>query len=236
MHGKISLPISVFLAEKRCLICGFGQVGQRKFQTVRTYRPSAITICDPHLPAPLPVDSENDPCKVTTVIFKQRSWIPEDLKDVFIVFACTSSRKENDALTKICNDQNILCNNTSDPDHGNFIMPAVSRTATLYAAVGTGGASPLLAAQMRDELQVWLEQKERLASLLGKLRVIILHKGLPQPQNRAIFKSVLESPVAVWLMQGERSLCHQWLQENVPVLEKMEIEEIIGETVNVFSA
>lgn len=70
-----------------------------------------------------------------------------------LVFACTDDRQVSTRIAEDAQAAGVLCNAADDPDACDFLMPAILRRGALTVAVGTDGASPMLAARLRDSLE-----------------------------------------------------------------------------------
>jgi precorrin-2 dehydrogenase/sirohydrochlorin ferrochelatase len=103
----------------------------------------------------------------------------------FLAVAATNSSKVNDAVFRACAEQGVLCNSVDDPQHCDFIYPAVARRGPLQIAISTGGRSPALAARLRRELErqfgaewgAWVEY-------LGMRREELLRGKMPAKSRR----------------------------------------------------
>lgn len=235
MDKLFTFPITLSLEDKNCLIFGFGKVGQRKFAALKVTGAASITILDVGLPAEEVMEDVETHGNIKNIIYNNRSWQDKDLEDKFLVFACSSDKEKNDALCATCKEKSILCNNASNPEYGDFIMPAVARCGPLYAALGTGGASPLLAARMKRGVKEILEDNANLAIFLSEFRKIILNKNLPSNMNKDIFESILASELPEMLHYRQFDLCREWLIENVPVLNRADRNKIFNELKNDFT-
>lgn len=225
-----SYTINLSLSGKRCLIFGFGKVGRRKLSGLMKSGAALITILD-SLPKDMPQwpHLENQVIFAPEISFKQRGWLPEDLNGLFMAFACSSDRLENARLASACNERNILCSNASDPNKGNFILPAQVIVPPYRVAVCGGGASPLLTARLKNEIRDWLEPKTALAFLMGAVRKRVLEQGLPQEKNREIFLSILDSPIPALLEKGRLEQSLAILADKLPFMSEEGINEIHAE-------
>jgi precorrin-2 dehydrogenase/sirohydrochlorin ferrochelatase len=88
-----------------------------------------------------------------------------------------------------------------------FTTPAVIDRGEVVAAVGTDGASPLLAALLRSDIEARMpEGAGRLAALLRAMQEEV-RMALPAlPARRAFLRSVLTGPVAEAALAGEADL------------------------------
>ena len=84
-----------------------------------------------------------------------------------------------------------------------FTVPALIDRGALVAAFGTGGASPLIAARLRAEMETRVpEGLGRLARFLEDNKAA-LRRRYPDPGERRVFLSgLLEGPVAVAVLEG----------------------------------
>lgn len=98
----------------------------------------------------------------------------------------------------------VPVNVTDRPALSDFSCPAVIDRGTLVAAVGTGGASPMLATILRGEIENQIpEGAGRLAALLNQMRDQV-RKALPEMDKRRDFlREAIGGPAAAAAMAGD---------------------------------
>ena len=69
-----------------------------------------------------------------------------------LVFVATDNSEINAAVSSEARSLRIWVNSADDPDHCDFILPAVIRRGDLAVAVSTGGVSPAVTRAIREEL------------------------------------------------------------------------------------
>jgi len=69
------------------------------------------------------------------------------------VIAATSDREFNRRVGEECRKKKIWVNVVDDPEFCDFYVPAVLERGPLQVAISTGGASPLFAKRLREELE-----------------------------------------------------------------------------------
>ena len=183
------LPILLNLSGSSVLVVGGGAVGRRK-AGVAARAGARVRVLDP-LPRPPDFDDAGVEWVATPY---DKAW----LAGVTCVFACATA-EVNAAVVADALACGLLVSDAALPERGNFTLPAVGRVGGVTVAVSTGGASPRLAARLRDELMagidavlpVWVE-------LLETLRPEIL-RGIADPLARRELFAELASPA--W---GER--------------------------------
>jgi precorrin-2 dehydrogenase/sirohydrochlorin ferrochelatase len=109
------------------------------------------------------------------------------------------SRQAADAARRAGAPVNVM----DRPALCDFTVPALIDRGALVAAFGTGGASPLIAARLRAEME------SRIPEGLGRLARFLednkagLRGRYPDPGERRVFRSgLLEGPVAVAVLEG----------------------------------
>ena len=109
------------------------------------------------------------------------------------------SRQAADAARRAGAPVNVM----DRPALCDFTVPALIDRGALVAAFGTGGASPLIAARLRAEME------SRIPEGLGRLARFLednkagLRRRYPDPGERRVFLSgLLEGPVAVAVLEG----------------------------------
>ena len=123
------------------------------------------------------------------------------------------------------------------PDQCDFYTPAVIDRGAVVAAVGATGASPLLAAMLRNDLEVQLpEGMGRVAALFRATREAV-REALPDlAERRAFLREALTGQAAQAAMKGDmdeaRRLMHEALQavgESGRASLKGRVDIIIGD-------
>lgn len=78
---------------------------------------------------------------------------PGDLREVFLAYAAVDDPQAIAGLRAEAERERVLLNVVDRPEACTFVSPAVVERGGLQVAVGTGGASPGLAAALRRELE-----------------------------------------------------------------------------------
>ncbi len=188
-------PVFLNLKDCVCLVAGFGAVGRRKAEGLIAAGPKLIRLVDPAPPhaeeQSLAVQARAAGVSLTR---ERRPFKPEDLEGCALAFAATGDREINQRIARLCRERGILCNAADDPDSSGFLVPAVWRQANIQAAISTSGASPALAAHIRDELAIFLDGRYTvLAQLLDHLRPPLLELNLGAEENKNLFRKLMDA-------------------------------------------
>jgi len=100
------------------------------------------------------------------------------------------------------------------PQLCDFTTPAVIDRGEVVAAIGTGGASPMLATLLRHDIEARVpEGAGRVAALFQSLQAEV-RQALPEPhRRRAFLRTALNGPAAEAAMAGDMGRAAQLLRE-----------------------
>lgn len=134
-----------------------------------------------------------------------------------------------EAAVKVAARAGAIVNAVDRPDLSDFTTPAIVDRGEVVAAIGTGGASPMLATMLRSELEARVpEGIGRVAALFRQLQEEV-RAGLPDlPQRRAFLREALHGLAAQAAMDGEMERAARLLRESLTAAQaaKGEIVEI----------
>ncbi|KZR60609.1 NAD(P)-dependent oxidoreductase [Pseudobacillus badius] len=161
-------PIMVHLAGEKVVMVGGGEVALHKIENLRRFGLHVHVVSPVIHPGIEKLSDEG----VVTVI--QKPVEEKDYKDAFLVMAVTDSKKVNDEVAKQAKAAGKLVVHAAQPDLGNSTIPASLQRGRLVLSVSTGGASPTLAKQIRNELaEVYDESYEDYIDFLYEVRQIV---------------------------------------------------------------
>jgi siroheme synthase-like protein len=134
-------PITLDLTARPVLVVGLGPVGRRRARALAGAGARVLAV-DPDpggAPGPLP-----DPVEV-----RAEPYDPAHLEGRALAFAAATP-EVNRRVVEDARRLGVWVESASEPDSGDFAVPAAWRDGRVLLAVSTGGASPSLAARLRD--------------------------------------------------------------------------------------
>ena len=135
-------PVFLCLDGCRCVVVGGGPVAAAKAAAL--LRAGArVTVVAPDLPQAL----------AGSVRHVAREYRPGDLRGAVLAYAVVDDDETIVRLRAEAERERVLLNVSDRPEACTFLAPAVVERGGLQIAVGTGGASPGLAAALRRELE-----------------------------------------------------------------------------------
>jgi len=134
-------PIMLNVQGRLAVVVGAGAVGLRK---VRSLADAGATV---RLVAPQAHDGDAEGATVVAEPYRG-----EHLTGASLVFACTDDRELNARIAADARGIGALVNAADQPEDCDFYLPAVVADGDVLVAVGTGGACPALAAELKHRL------------------------------------------------------------------------------------
>lgn len=141
-------PIFMNLNALPVLVVGGGSVALRKVQTL-LHHGALVRIVSPRLVQELRELIDEKAC-----FWIEKDYVTEDIHEAMLVFSCTEIEEVNAQVSRDAKAHNRLVNVVDDPEKCSFIVPSIMERGDLKIAVSTGGSSPIVARQVRAELEM----------------------------------------------------------------------------------
>ncbi|WP_332765765.1 NAD(P)-dependent oxidoreductase [Phenylobacterium sp.] len=131
-----------------------------------------------------------------------------------LAFIATDDDLFAQAAARAARAAGVLVNVVDRPALCDFTTPSVIDRGEVVAAIGTGGASPMLATMLRNDIEQRVpEGAGRVAALFRKLQDEV-RQALPElPARRAFLREALSGPAAHAAQAGDMEVAAQLLRE-----------------------
>jgi precorrin-2 dehydrogenase/sirohydrochlorin ferrochelatase len=129
---------------------------------------------------------------------------PKSYAGAALVFVASDDDAFAEAAVEAARAAHVPVNAVDRPALCDFVTPAVIDRGGVVAAIGTGGASPMLATLLRSDIEARVpEGAGRVAALFAGLQVEV-RAALPEPhRRRAFLRAQLNGPAAHAAMAGD---------------------------------
>lgn len=180
------LPITIRLKGRKCVVVGGGRIAFRRAKLLLA-EGADVRVVSPELLPEL-----RELIEAAGAEWLPRTFREQDVQDAFLLVAATDRREVNDTVAKCCSAGQLI-NIADNPENSSFHFPAVGRRGLLTVAVGTDGASPILAKNIRDDIMVQFDESyETYFDFVKISRGKILSLPLSEAQKRRLLTEIVD--------------------------------------------
>ena len=188
-----SFPAFFPLAGRRVVIVGAGEFADGKAQLF-----------------------EGSPAEVMRIPDDARALDAETYRGAALAFIGSTDDAFAEAAVRAARMAGVPVNAVDRPALCDFFTPALVDRGQVVAAVGTGGASPVLAQVLKQELEASIpEGAGRVAALLQDFRKAMQAAYPDMQARRAFVMGVLEGPAAKAAMDGHMEEARRLMAETL---------------------
>ena len=120
-----------------------------------------------------------------------------------IAILCAGAGDVGVAMSVRARAVGLPVNVMDDLTHSTFIFPAIVDRGDVVVAVGTGGASPVVARRVRERIEAMLPARiGDLASFIGRFRKSIHGRIAEMPLRRRFWERVVDGPIGALVLAG----------------------------------
>jgi precorrin-2 dehydrogenase/sirohydrochlorin ferrochelatase len=182
-------PIFLDIRDQPVLVVGGGAVALRKAQSLLQHG-ALVHIVSPHL-----IPELKELINEKTCFWLEKDYSAEDMEDAILVFSCTEKQKVNAQVAIDAHAHHRPVNVVDDPEKCSFIVPSIMEQGGLKIAVSTGGSSPIVARQIRAELQsLYGQEMAEYLTLLKNWRSLA-KSSLPSEKRSIFWQRVTDGEV-----------------------------------------
>lgn len=190
-------PIHLQLKDRTAAVIGGGKVAERKTRSLLDAG-AVITVISPVVTSAI-----QSWVGEGRVLWKNKTFQRDDVKDAFLVIACTNDRSVNEEVYEACNGRQLV-NIADDPEKSTFTVPAVLHRGRLCLSVSTSGASPGLSKQIVERLESEFDESyEEYLEFLFTARKRILGAESDPTRKKQLLSQLLAARFAELTKQGE---------------------------------
>lgn len=144
--NAIFLPLAVNIADKQIVIIGGGNVGWHKAVLLNRFT-DRIKVISPDF---------IDEFRQISCHCIRKCYEPDDVRDAFLVYACTDDRLLNEQIRRDAESMGKLVNVCDNPKLCDFISPAIYRDGDICISVTSNGSDVKRSVRIRNRIQDWI--------------------------------------------------------------------------------
>lgn len=205
------LPIFLDLRDKSCLVVGGGETAARKSAMLVNAGATVHVAHDGELAAAFA-----DIRQPGRIVHLRRAFGTELLDGMELVIGAAEDDAIDREVYAAARARHLPVNVVDRPALCSFVLPAILDRSPMLVAIGTGGASPVLARLLRARLETLIPASYgRLAALAERFRDKVKAKFSHAPMRRIFWEKVLQGPVAELVFSGREDEAARLLERTL---------------------
>jgi uroporphyrin-III C-methyltransferase / precorrin-2 dehydrogenase / sirohydrochlorin ferrochelatase len=205
-------PIFVDVDGRDVLIVGGGEKALQKLRlvgkTTARIRVVAETISDDI------AAFTHDPA----LVLERRPFMASDVAGAAVVFAASDEPEADQAVAAAAKAQGVPVNVVDAPRESTFIMPAIVDRDPVVVAIGTQGAAPILAREIKAKIEAWLPARfGRIAARALDLRRRVGEAIADPVARRHFWEELLRGPWRAAVLAGDDKIAEAELERHFSV-------------------
>lgn len=181
-------PFFIELEGKECLVVGGGDVAFRKIRELLPFGVN-ITVVSLEICESICDLAGEHPGQLQLLY---RAYEKKDLEQKFFVIAATDDEQCNREISEYCQQERILVNVVDDKEKCSFYFPSLVKQGDIVAGFSSGGNSPALIKELRQELQGQIpEYLGQLNERLGQIRPQVKAAFATEQQRKQYYHLVI---------------------------------------------
>jgi len=152
----------------------------------------------------------------TDVVLERRRFTTDDLADAAMVFAASDDAQADREVAAAARAQGIPVNVVDAPAESTFIMPAIVDRDPVVVAVGTEGAAPILAREIKAKIEAWLPAGfGRVAERAREMRRQVQEAVADPVARRRVWESLLQGLWRSAVLSGDDDVAARELERQL---------------------
>lgn len=191
------LPIFVGLSGRSVLLVGGGEAAARRLRLLaRTPARIIVTAAEPG--AEIAATAAQG-----RIVLLSRPFRAEDVAGCALVFVAEEDEGAAAEVAAAARAAGVPVNAADRPELSSFLMPAIVDRDPIVIAIGSGGAAPLLAREVRARIESLLPARlGELARFAGRLRHRVAEALADAAARRRFWERVLAGPLGEAVLAG----------------------------------
>jgi siroheme synthase-like protein len=141
------LPISINVTGKKILIIGGGRIAHHKIGFLEQFADNISVVAIDVI----------DEIKHKNVTYIEKPYEKSDLKDAFMIYACTNLKELNKQVKADAEELGKLCNVVDNPPLCDFVSPAIYKHGIYTIACGSNAQDVYKSIEIRNRIKEYLE-------------------------------------------------------------------------------
>jgi precorrin-2 dehydrogenase / sirohydrochlorin ferrochelatase len=189
-------PVNLLVRGRRVVVVGAGRIAARKLAPLVALGADVVVV------APDVGDEVRAMAAAGTLqALHERPFAASDLDGAWLTVTATDDPAVNRAVHAAAEARHVWCNSADDPENCSFTLLSLVRRGDLVVAIGTGGRSPALAAELKRRYEAELgPEYATLLELLAAARDERQARGLST--ETADWRSVFASGIVDLVRSG----------------------------------
>jgi uroporphyrin-III C-methyltransferase/precorrin-2 dehydrogenase/sirohydrochlorin ferrochelatase len=203
-------PLFADLDGASVLVVGGGEQAAQKVRLLRKTS-ACITVVAETLSGELRALAEQQ-----AIVLAPRAFEAEDLTGQTLAYVATGNRALDAVVSRMAQARGVPVNVVDAPELSTFITPAIVERAPITVAIGTEGAAPLLAREIKTRLESWLPANfGALAARAQALRARVAGAVTDPRARRRLWERLLQGPFRNAVLSGADADANRLLESEL---------------------